>query len=228
MWWFKRPPPLMRSLPLRTDSLPLAFVLNMPNQKSRRQHVARLLEDIGFNQTRYVTPISSYASLASHTKTNIKLFSEIARLPDAWYLYLEDDVELVPEIQRGEAAQFIIDELDRLGSESHDFVYLGVCLNWHSESRGHCTSKQCSAKCGHAFALRPARAAWLARILTSVNAPYLAAEKKPWVTDGLFMRILSAPVIGFEYMAPYEPAWRGMFFQDRQADWYEPGINEGN
>ena len=88
MWWFKRPPPLMRSLPLRTDSLPLAFVLNMPNQKSRRQHVARLLEDIGFNQTRYVTPISSYASLASHTKTNIKLFSEIARLPDAWYLYL--------------------------------------------------------------------------------------------------------------------------------------------
>lgn len=213
-------------LPSRRAVAPLArraLFINLPKHVSRRLHMERLLEDMGFEGLR-IKPAKAHTPWQSLVATHVSCVALVAAQPEQEYVCVfEDDAELVPELPREQARAFIENELDgfaRCGGDTDlEFVKLGACLDSSQETA--CRPASCQSWCTHAYMLTPRAAA---RLLRDV-------PEEQWLgmhSDYAYMQFVPAPpLVGHSFTHDHtHPGWRGLFFQARGAEWYDVGMAE--
>ena len=149
----------------------------------------------------HIEPIYDKSTVTSLTKTHYSIFKQISTLNGAYYIVFEDD------------AEFLSDPRPYLDNNTHEFVYLGICVN-----KSHYNKPTLSGRCTHGYMLTPTMAHRLVNIIDTNN---LINEH----IDVIFKKYINAPVIRKDLHSPDEDTHIGICFQDRNASWYKGGTN---
>ena len=192
-----------------------AFYINMDRQVGRREHIVELLSSAGLEPVR-VPPVHDEVAFRSLVKTHKMIVERISKMGGQQYhCIFEDDVDIARELKPPDVKSFIEEELERI-EDSVGFIYLGVCLD--PDQVRTCRPHSCRAWCSHAYMVTPPGARWLLQNITDWENNH---------SDYAYMKTLSAPVIGHRFTHDHtHPDWRGLFYQARQAEWYEAGMAE--
>jgi len=197
------------------------FYINTDEHKKRNAHAKALLQSIGFKNITRVKPVHDSVIYKSITKTHKYIVEQIAGKPgsDKYYCIFEDDIELADEFvnRPQEVKNYINNSISRyLGEDPIGFIYLGVCLDTRQVQS--CTRNRCNAWCAHAYMVSPKGARWL---LDNIK------DWENWHADYAYLKTFSAPVVGHEFSHDHTfPRWKGLFYQARNAEWYEAGQTE--
>jgi hypothetical protein len=196
------------------------FYINTDEHKKRNAHAKALLQSIGFKNITRVKPIYDPVMYTSLTKTHKYIVEQIAAKPDSdkYYCIFEDDIELADEFvnRPQEVKNYIERSLDLGLIDPIGFIYLGVCLDANQVQS--CTRNRCNAWCAHAYMVSPKGARWL---LDNIK------DWEKYHADYAYLKTLSAPVVGHEFNHDHTfPRWKGLFYQARNAEWYESGQTE--
>ena len=192
-----------------------AFYINMDHQVKRREHLVRLLSSAGLEPVR-VRPVQDDVPFKSLTRTHKMIVERISKMEgEQYHCIFEDDVELADGVAPSDVKPLLREELART-EDPVGFVYLGVCLD--ADQARACRPSSCRAWCAHAYMITPAGARWLLRNVTDWENHH---------ADYAYMKTLAAPVMGHRFTHDHtHPDWRGLFYQARRAQWYEPGMAE--
>lgn len=161
----------------------------------------------------WVAPVPAVKAEDSLSQTNEMLLRSIANSPrQDWTLIFEDDVDVARGLSPSDAATLVITGLRDLNVHDDVHVTLGACL-WGEHDDASCQDHACKSMCTHAIAYTPSRAASILR--------QVEVFKGPW--DGLLTSRCAPPrIIGRLYTHDYaSPYWRGVFYQNRHAPWYQ-------
>lgn len=201
--------------------------INLDHQGRRRAHVEELIRSWGKRPHRRVPELRAVRE-HSLTLAHMAAIRYIgAQGGDAFYIVLEDDVDIPAALSR-EPAQFraaFNKDFAELGQTDAGAVYLGICLDASQEAG--CGFRKCQAWCAHAVMYTPRGA----RETYSKISEVFDWEGTPYPFDWILWNLFSWPVLGYDIVHFLEsPAgdWRGVLVQNRKAEWYEAGITEHN
>lgn len=201
-----------------------AFYLNLDKHKSRNTHIRGLLRKIAFKKIRRIKPIKHKNSAKSCLMTHKHILKKIAkRKSTRYYFIFEDDIDLVPDIHPKKVFEYIHNTIqDNLELE---FIYLGIGLD--EELNDNCTANNCRGVLSHAYMVTPRAARHLLDHVIDDTIP---------IDESYNLNLPGQPLIGIEFNSLDEEdkdkQWckyfRGIFYQNRKADWYDKGMSGVN
>lgn len=205
-----------------------AFYLNLDKHKRRNIHTQGLLRKIGFEKMTRVKPINAKNSETSCLMTHKHILKKIAEMKSRKYYFIfEDDIDLVPDIHPKKVFKYIRNTMNKNIQDNLklEFIFLGIGLD--EELNNNCTTNNCRGVLAHAYMVTPRAARHLLDHVIDDTIP---------IDESYKTNLPGQPLIGIEYNMLDEEdkneQWckyfRGIFYQNRKADWYDKGMSGVN
>jgi len=194
---------LCRTISSVPNKLPFSNKVYFINQKIRQSgrynHMKELCSRYNFDST-HIEPLYDKRTHVSLTKTHYSILKQISTLDEAYYIVFEDD------------AEFLSDPRPYLHNNTHEFVYLGLCMvNPPIEPT-------VSGTCSHGYMLTPTMAH---RLVNIIDTNKLITEH----IDQIFQSYINAPVIRPDLRWSEDEDFIGICYQHRNASWYKGTTN---
>ena len=215
----------------------ICYYINLDIDMSRNDHCLRLLDELNFDEINRIVPYDKCSKFIkddedkckkcfnhkyfgkprgykSLTMTTKYIFEQILkRDDDTFYFIFEDDIEIHNEIDKKNFKNYIVSEFKKL-NDNTDFIYLGLIIpNTEVENtKKPFNPMLANGYATHAYVLNKNAIKNLFQLIPCWHFPI----------DGMYRHFLRVPLIGFDYCATkYGPGYRGIFYQDREAPWYD-------